>query len=50
LTDNFKKEQIKQLVTNGNTVKILVTKHVNLVNNTTHALKMKSNVEKDLQE
>ena len=50
LTDNFKKEQIKVPVTNGNTVKILATKLVNLVSNTIHALKMKLNVEKDQQE
>jgi len=43
---NFKKGQIKVLVTSGNIVKILATKHVNLVNNTTYVLMTKSNAER----
>jgi len=50
LIDNFKKEQIKELETSGNTAKILATKHVNHVSNITYVLKTKSNVERDQQE
>jgi len=46
LIGNFKKGLIKVLVTNGNIVKILATKHVSHVNNTTYVRKMKSNVER----